>query len=338
MIALTAVSMLPWPEIITTGRSRVELLDQVEQLQPVDAPALHPDVEDQQRRLARADRRQRGVGVRGGAHRVALVLTGCRRRVRGCRPRRRPPECHRVMALHVSSTPLLSPARRSWRAPRSGFSGSEATPARAGEALRRRRAEARRRDPPDPLDDGEAKAGALLARGDIGLGQSVAVLRRQADAVVLDLEGRAGLRRATSQRAMRPRVRLSRAASSARWRSPPRRRSSAHWSALGRPCGRRQSSRRSAAGSLRSTSVSGSATRWANTAWRSSSAASLRRELRRRHAGEGRELVDHAADVADLADDGVGAAVEGLEVAGRSRRGTCAAAARRTAGSASAGF
>ena len=38
--------------------------------------------------------------------------------------------------------------------------------------------------------------------------------------------------------------------------------------------------------------------------------------LRLRHAGEGRELVDHAADVADLADDRVGALVEDLAVLG----------------------
>src|SRR5438105_7484215 len=35
-----------------------------------------------------------------------------------------------------------------------------------------------------------------------------------------------------------------------------------------------------------------------------------------RHAGEGRELVDHAADVLDLADDGIGALIEDLAVLG----------------------
>ena len=49
-----------------------------------------------------------------------------------------------------------------------------------------------------------------------------------------------------------------------------------------------------------------------------------RRELRRRHAGEGGELVDHPADMADLADDGVGAAVEGLWIGGTRRTGICA--------------
>jgi hypothetical protein len=39
-------------------------------------------------------------------------------------------------------------------------------------------------------------------------------------------------------------------------------------------------------------------------------------KLRGRHPGEGRELVDHPADVADLADDRLGATVEGVQVAG----------------------
>ena len=37
---------------------------------------------------------------------------------------------------------------------------------------------------------------------------------------------------------------------------------------------------------------------------------------RLRHAGEGRELVDHAADIRHLADDGVGALVEHLAILG----------------------
>ncbi|MNE09392.1 hypothetical protein D3C80_1020650 [compost metagenome] len=37
-------------------------------------------------------------------------------------------------------------------------------------------------------------------------------------------------------------------------------------------------------------------------------------EARRRHAGEGRELVHHPADVADLTDDGLGATIEDLDV------------------------
>ena len=35
---------------------------------------------------------------------------------------------------------------------------------------------------------------------------------------------------------------------------------------------------------------------------------------RRRHAGEGRELIDHAADIADMADDGIGAGGEGFAI------------------------
>ena len=38
--------------------------------------------------------------------------------------------------------------------------------------------------------------------------------------------------------------------------------------------------------------------------------------VRLRHAGEGRELVDHAADIGDLADDRVGALVEDLAILG----------------------
>ena len=37
-------------------------------------------------------------------------------------------------------------------------------------------------------------------------------------------------------------------------------------------------------------------------------------DRRLRHAGEGRELVDHALDVVDLADDRVGALVEHFAV------------------------
>ena len=41
------------------------------------------------------------------------------------------------------------------------------------------------------VDDGKPEAGALLAGGDIGLGQSVAVAGGQAHAIVFDLEGQA---------------------------------------------------------------------------------------------------------------------------------------------------
>src|SRR5688572_20116309 len=45
----------------------------------------------------------------------------------------------------------------------------------------------------DLLDDGQAEAGALLAGGHIGLGEAVAVFRRQSAAVVLDDDGDGGI-------------------------------------------------------------------------------------------------------------------------------------------------
>ncbi len=52
----------------------VQGLDHVQQLQPIHAPALHPDVQHQQGGLARADGRQGGFGVLRRADRIALVL------------------------------------------------------------------------------------------------------------------------------------------------------------------------------------------------------------------------------------------------------------------------
>ncbi len=75
------------------GDVRVLLLDRFEQLQPVELRALQPDVEQDELRPARLDRRQRLVGIARGARLVALVLEDARRRVRGCRPRRRRSEC-----------------------------------------------------------------------------------------------------------------------------------------------------------------------------------------------------------------------------------------------------
>src|SRR5262245_40207276 len=50
------------------------LLDDIEQLQPVEAAALQPDVEEHKAWPARLDRRERAVAVAGGARVVALVL------------------------------------------------------------------------------------------------------------------------------------------------------------------------------------------------------------------------------------------------------------------------
>ena len=87
----------------------------------------------------------------------------------------------------------------------------------------------------DAFDDRQAQAGALLAGRHIGLGQPVAVLGRQADAIVLDLEGDAVVV------GDQPRADAARRAPARRRGGPrsPRRRSSAHWSGPGRPSARR---------------------------------------------------------------------------------------------------
>ena len=53
---------------------RVHLLDHVEQFEPVEPAALHPDVLHQERRPTRTDGRQRGMAVGGRADGVTLVL------------------------------------------------------------------------------------------------------------------------------------------------------------------------------------------------------------------------------------------------------------------------
>jgi hypothetical protein len=64
--------MLPWPEIITTGRSGCIVLDLVEQLQAVEPRALQPDVEEHQARHA-ASIAASALSVVRGARAVALV-------------------------------------------------------------------------------------------------------------------------------------------------------------------------------------------------------------------------------------------------------------------------
>ncbi len=56
----------------------VRLLGDVEHLQPVEAAALQPDVEDDELRAALLDRLQRLVGIAGDARAVAVVLQEAR--------------------------------------------------------------------------------------------------------------------------------------------------------------------------------------------------------------------------------------------------------------------
>ena len=65
------------------------LLDDIEQLQPVETAALQPDVEEDEARAARLDCRERVVAVARGARADSPRPAGCPPRVRGCRIRRR---------------------------------------------------------------------------------------------------------------------------------------------------------------------------------------------------------------------------------------------------------
>jgi hypothetical protein len=72
-MAETAVSILPWPEIITTGRLGCCSLITCKQLQAVEPRPLHPDVEKDQMRPARLDGGQSLVGILGRARAVPFV-------------------------------------------------------------------------------------------------------------------------------------------------------------------------------------------------------------------------------------------------------------------------
>jgi hypothetical protein len=76
--ALTAVSILPWPEIMTTGRSGSSSLTRSSSSSPSRPPPCIQISSTSQRRFARADGGQGLVGVRGDAHGVAFVLEQAR--------------------------------------------------------------------------------------------------------------------------------------------------------------------------------------------------------------------------------------------------------------------
>jgi hypothetical protein len=52
----------------------IQFLDHIQQFQPVQTAALHPDIEQRQRRPPGPDRGQGLIGVRRNPHGVALVL------------------------------------------------------------------------------------------------------------------------------------------------------------------------------------------------------------------------------------------------------------------------
>lgn len=73
-MADTAVSMVPCPEIMTTGTQGMLGLDGFKHLKAVDAAALQPDIEDHHGRHAAADFLQRLVTVSGLTRLVAFIL------------------------------------------------------------------------------------------------------------------------------------------------------------------------------------------------------------------------------------------------------------------------
>ncbi len=152
MIAETAVSMLPWPEIITTGRSGCSLLDDVEQLQAVEPAALQPDVEEDEVRPARVRWRRARRRCRARCACRSPRPAGCRRPVRGCRLRRRRSECR----TPCSARSCLLSCECSWQSTVgvAAATGSAAkrsriqAPRAPGDLVRRRRAvRCRRRAP-----------------------------------------------------------------------------------------------------------------------------------------------------------------------------------------------
>ena len=62
-MAETAVSTLPWPEIITTGMSGCWLWNTSSSCSPSRRAALHPDIEEHQARPPPGDFVEPGIGV-----------------------------------------------------------------------------------------------------------------------------------------------------------------------------------------------------------------------------------------------------------------------------------
>ena len=199
-MAVTAVSMLPWPEMITTGRSGCSFLMAGEHLEAVEAAALQPDVEDDQVRPPLLDRLQGLVGIAREPRAVPLVLENSRHQIANVglvvddqdvrRHRYLPTSVHRGFGAPkppsgpsrwLAGSALLARARQ-----RDAHERALRSLGRPGRIFERQRA-AMLLD--DLLDDGEAEAGALAAFGrDVRLEQLGAVLLRQARAVVDDLD------------------------------------------------------------------------------------------------------------------------------------------------------
>ena len=160
------------------------LLEAIEQLQPVEAAALQPDVEKHQIGPPRDDGAERLVAVARGAGAVAFVLQDARDQFADIGFVVDDQDIGRhghIAALDAA----VRPARRDGRQRLRDEAQLHPGAAGARDFVRR----IAQFDAPAMLfqnaaDDGEAEAGALLARRHIGLEQPRAVFLRQADAVV----------------------------------------------------------------------------------------------------------------------------------------------------------
>src|SRR5436190_3247385 len=163
----------------------------------------------------------------------------------------------------------------------------------------------------DALDDGEAEAGALLARGHVRLRQAMTVLARQADAVVSNADERLiGIDARFDQDA----TLVTRLGVLARLDRLARILDEIGHRLSNKPPIERE--HRVRLGELDGDIEIAGAYPLKHRCLLHHRDQVLRLERRGRHARKGRELVDHASDIADLANDRIGALLEDLLVGG----------------------
>ena len=60
-MAVTAISIVPWPEIMTVGTSRLLAMQGAQDAQPIQSRALQPDVQHDQRGASGAESGNRRI-------------------------------------------------------------------------------------------------------------------------------------------------------------------------------------------------------------------------------------------------------------------------------------
>ena len=288
------------------------LLEAVEQLQAVEPAALQPDVEEDQIGPARDDGAERLVAVARGAGAVALVLQDARDQIADIRfvVDDQDIGCHDLTVARIyigySAAVRGSTAGCGGRKRLRDEAQLHPGAARARNLLGRvAQLEAAAMFFENAADDGEAEAGALLARRHIGLEQARAVFLRQADAVVDHVDDDCPCRRAARCTTMRPRP------SSAGGTAPIA--SVAFLMMLVSACEISRRSKRAGIGFGGEFDLEidvGMADAQQEHDLTHGLGDVLVGDHGLRHAGKARELVDHALDVVDLAHDGVGALLE----------------------------